>query len=206
MDPDFELLGAWQGGDAEAGNRLFQRHFESVAWFFRNKVADHFEDLIQETFLACVEVRERFHVDASFRAFILGVAHNVLRSYYRRRNRKDDKVDFGLTSVSDLAPSPSMLVARRGEHRLLLEALRRIPLEAQVILELYYWEALTGAELGLVLDVPEGTARTRLRRAKQLLEEAMTELAESPEQLKTTMGDLDAWARGIRDEVAPRSE
>ena len=71
-------------------------------------------------------------------------------------------------------------------------------------MELYYWEALTGAELGLVLDVPEGTARTRLRRAKQLLEEAMTELAESPEQLRTTMGDLEAWARGIRDEVAPK--
>jgi DNA-directed RNA polymerase specialized sigma24 family protein len=39
-----------------------------------------------------------------------------------------------------------------------------------MILELYYWENMTAKDIGDVLEIPEGTARTRIRRAKQLLE------------------------------------
>ena len=56
------------------------------------------------------------------------------------------------------------------------EALRRIPLELQVALELYYWEGMAGPELAAALDLPEGTVRTRLRRGRQLVREQLTEL------------------------------
>ena len=52
---DEELLRAWSDGDRDAGERLFERHFESVVRFFRNKAAGDHEDLIQQTFLGCVE-------------------------------------------------------------------------------------------------------------------------------------------------------
>ena len=136
MDSDFDLLEAWSRGDSEAGNRLFHRHFDSVCWFFQNKVSENLDDLIQETFLACIESRDRFRRESSFRAFILGVANNVLRSYYRSRRRKIGKIDFGITSVHDLGPSPSLVLARYKEERLLLKALRQIPLDFQVMLEL----------------------------------------------------------------------
>ena len=84
---------------------------------------------------------------------------------------------------------------------MLLEALRRIPLDHQVVLELYYWEKLTAAEVGNVVGVPEGTARTRIRRAKQLLEQEMGKLSESKDQLHTTIANLDNWAASLREQL-----
>ncbi|MCA9648863.1 MAG: sigma-70 family RNA polymerase sigma factor [Myxococcales bacterium] len=196
---DLELLEAWRGGDRAAGEELFERHFDAVARFFRNKVDRNIDDLIQRTFLACVESKDRFRGEASFRTFLFAVAHNVLGKHYRSQRRHGDRIDFGVTSVHDLAPSPSVVVAKHHEHRVLLQGLRRIPLEHQIVLELYYWERLSAAEVGKVLDVPEGTARTRIRRAKQLLEEQMTQLVQDKALLESTLVNLDAWAASLRD-------
>ncbi|MCH9680683.1 MAG: sigma-70 family RNA polymerase sigma factor [Deltaproteobacteria bacterium] len=196
---DLELLEAWRGGDRQAGEQLFERHFDAVARFFRNKVNRGIDDLIQRTFLACVEGKDRFRGEASFRTFLFAVAHNVLGKHYRTQRRHGGRIDFGVTSVHDLAPSPSVVVARHHEHRVLLQALRRIPIDHQIVLELYYWEKLTASEVAGVLDIPEGTARTRIRRAKQLLEEQMRKLVEDRNQLESTLVNLDAWAASLRD-------
>lgn len=204
MPTDFELLEAWRAGDRKAGEALFERHFDAIARFFRNKVDHGIDDLIQRTFLACVETKDHFRGESSFRTYLFAVAHNVLGKHFRSKRRHGDRIDFGVTSVHDLAPSPSAIVAQHREQRLLLEALRRIPLDHQVVLELYYWERLTAAEVGEVVGVPEGTARTRIRRAKQLLEEQMRHLASSPrdkQEIDDTLANLESWAASLRAQL-----
>lgn len=195
---DVELLEAWRGGDRQAGQRLFERHYGSVARFFQNKVDAGVDDLIQRTFLACVESKERMRGEASFRTFLFAVARNLLSKHYRGKRGDGEHVDFGVTSVHDLGPSPSVVIAEHQEQRVLLEALRRIPLEHQIILELYYWESLTSVEVAQLLDVPHGTARTRIRRAKQLLEEQLRALQGDQAQLESTIANLDSWAASLR--------
>ena len=199
---DEELLAAWRGGDRRAGEALFERHYAPIARFFRNKVSGDASDLIQRTFLALVESRDRFRGDASFRTFLFAVAHNVLGRHYRQRRRDGDRLDFLAVSAHDLAPSPPSVLARQGEERLLLAALRRIPLDYQIALELYFWERMTAAELAAVVGVPEGTARTRLRRAKQLLARALADLDADPALAQSTISDLERWAAGVRDRLA----
>lgn len=195
---DAELLQAWASGDASAGEELFERHFESIARFFRNKLpADtQHEDLIQQTFLGCVEARARFRGDASFRSFLFAIAHNQLSKFWRSRSR--DRLDLRSVSAYDLDASPSAALARDQEHHQLLLALRRIPLDSQVALELHYWEALTAAEIGEVLEVPLGTAKTRLRRAKQLLEAELRALEGGLLRIDPTGSRLDTWARELK--------
>jgi RNA polymerase sigma factor (sigma-70 family) len=199
---DLELLERWRGGDAAAGEDLFERHFDAVVRFFRNKTDEAAEDLVQQTFLGCMRGQQRFRGDASFRTYLFVVAHNVLKNHYRRRGRAEAEVDFSVSSVFDLAPSPSLIVARRQEHQRLLEGLRRIPLELQVALELHYWEGLSATEIGIVLELPAGTVKTRLRRAKQLVRERMDALAalDSPAP-EATEADLEAWARAVRGDL-----
>ena len=201
MPTDGELLESWRNGDRKAGEELFERHFDAVARFFRNKVDHGIDDLIQRTFLACVESKDKFRGDSSFRTYLFGVAHNVLGKHFRSKKRHGDKIDFGVTSVFDLSPSPSVIVAKHREQQVLLQALRKIPLDHQIVLELYYWEKLSAREVAEVVQVPEGTARTRIRRAKQLLEEEMAKLMGNKDQLETTIANLDSWAASLRDQV-----
>ena len=205
VSTDLELLEAWKTGDRKAGSELFERHFDSICRFFANKVQSDVDDLVQRTFIACVEGKERFRGQSSFRTYLFGVAHNVLRSHLRKRKREGERFDFGITSVFDMGLSPTTLIAQRKEQLLILQALRRVPLDHQIVLELYYWEAMTAKDLGEVLDIPEGTVRGRIRRAKQLLEEALAELAET-DDLKSTVSNLDSWARSLRERVLPNKE
>ncbi len=201
MADDLALLEAWRGGDRRAGGELFERHFDAICRFFANKLDRDVDDLVQRTFTACVEGKERFAGHSSFRTYLFGVAHNVLRSHLRTRKRETDRIDFGMTSVFDLGLSPAALLAEGHEQTLMLQALRRIPVEHQVVLELYYWEDLEAAELAEILGMPEGTVRSRIRRAKQLLEEQLSALGESDALVKSTISDLDSWARSLRAKV-----
>jgi RNA polymerase sigma-70 factor (ECF subfamily) len=56
----------------------------------------------------------------------------------------------------------------------MLSALRRLPLDDQLLLQMHYWDGLTGPALSRALDLPEGTVRSRLRRAKAKLAERLT--------------------------------
>lgn len=201
---DEVLLDAWRAGNRDAGEQLFERHYASLARFFRNKVPDAAQDLIQRTFVALLESQERFRGGSSFRTYVFAIAHNQLRMHYRTSKRALVRADLDLTrlSSSELSPAPSTLVVRREEQRLLLEALRRIPLAYQIALELHYWEECSATEIAKVLDMPLGTAKTRLRRGRELLEECLTAIAESRELLDSTLENLDGWARGVRAQIA----
>lgn len=197
---DLSLLDAWRHGDLGSGEQLFRRYFGQLDRFFRNKTDSGIEDLIQGTFLACVEGRDRFRESSSFRTYLFGIAHNLLCAHYRRSRHT---VDFEQTSVVDLGASPSGPLVRRDEHAALLRALRSIPLEYQVVLELGYWEELSGPEIAEVLGLPANTVRSRLSRARAALRQALERAVTSPELLRSTLSDLDGWARSVRAELGP---
>ena len=201
MRTDRELLVAWRDGDRDAGSELFERHFAELYRFFRNKADDGVDDLIQQTLLACLKGLDRFREDASFRTWIFAIARNELYDHWRARQRRDDVADIGEISVADLGTTPSQALARRREHQLLLTALRGIPLDLQVALELYYWEGLDGPELAEVLGVPEGTARSRLRRGKEALSLRFAALRGG--DATVSVAELDAWAAEVRAGIAP---
>ncbi len=201
MSSDFELLDAWKAGNTTAGDRLFRRHFEAIARFFRNKVRDDLEDLIQQTFLGCLEGRDRFRGQVPFRGYLFGVAHRVLGTYLRRKYRERDRIGLDEVSLNDLDPGPSLMLARRREHQLLLQALRELPIAQQVALELYFWEEMTAAAIAEALEIPLGTAQTRLRRAREGLAQRFARLAAEVGS-ETTSVDFDAWVRAIRRDAA----
>ncbi len=191
-------MGAWRDGDQQAGAELFDRHYPAVARFFRNKLGAESGDLIQATFLACFEGLSRMR-STNFRSYLFAIACNLLRKHYRSKGRS--RVDLGTVSAHDLDPSPSAVMAADQRQRQLLEALRRIPVEMQIILELYYWESMTAAEIAESLEVPVGTAKTRIRRARQLLQEQMQVIDKLGLASHCTVENLDAWAQELREHV-----
>lgn len=193
--PDAELLEAWRAGDLAAGERLFARHYRLLKRYFRNKIgAEHIADLMQETFVASVESRERVIEADRFRAYLLRIAYHVLCRHLRRRARDTPEPDFDAVSVEQLQPGAVTVIARTQEQRLLLAALRALPVNYQVVLELYYWEDLKTDRIAEVLGVPAATVRSRLQRARDALEASMDRLARSRQVLTSTMARLEDWA------------
>ena len=93
-------------------------------------------------------------------------------------------------TVRDDGTSPTGAVARLEDQRLLLAALRLIPLDAQMLLELAYQEGLPAAEIAEVMGVATGTLHTRLHRARESLRERVRELAPDRVALVERASDL----------------
>lgn len=204
-----DLLKAWRDGDRSAGNTLIRGHAAVLQRFFANKVssAEVVEELAQRTFYACAQGVERFRGDSNFRTWLFGVANNVLREYYRAV-RRSGALDFGVVSiedstvdVDDFARGVSSLVAASQELRRLLAALRRIPIDAQVLLELYYWEELSAPELAEIFEIPVGTVRGRLSKAKLLLRAELDAMDRNHERPPTTDAQLEDWAQAVRRQM-----
>lgn len=205
MTPDLELLDAWIDGDREAGETLTRRHFPVVYRFFRSKLEGNIDDLVQATFVGCLEARERFQRTSAFRTYLLGIARNQLLMHLRKQHRRG-KVFAPLdTSIRQIIGederSPSLAVLQHEEQKLLLRALRHIPLDFQIAVELCYWEGMLPAEIAVVLEIPPGTVRSRLSRARAMLKQKIEELASSPQLRQQTIGSFDEWTKSLGDEV-----
>lgn len=196
---DEELLRAWKDGDAESGRALLARHFDALCRFFRNKIDREVEDLIQRTMLVCLQNFERLREAPNFRAYLFAIARNQLFRHLSKARKQDDRIDFSATSIHDLAPTMSRLVAERHEGELLLTALRQIPVDEQMALELFYWEDLTYAEIAEVLDIHPDTVKRRLTRARGRLRETLAALGGPGPG--TDDAAVDTLARGLKDTV-----
>jgi RNA polymerase sigma-70 factor (ECF subfamily) len=198
MPTDAELFEAWRGGDDRAGNDLFERHFEALFRFFRNKLDDGAEDLVQQTFLACVRNTEGYRGDASFRSYLFTIARTKLLDFLRVRRRKQEPLDFEHTTLADLGISPASWAAQREEGKLLIAALRHLPVDLQIAIELFHLEDMPASEVARVLGVPEGTVRSRVRRGLEQLREEIRRIAGAPRDVERTLSIVADLADKLR--------
>jgi RNA polymerase sigma-70 factor (ECF subfamily) len=194
---DEDLLVAWHAGNAKDGQLLWERHSRSVMRFFRNKVPWPVAmDLAQRTLESGLRLRQPVR---SFRCYLLGIARHHLLDYLRaeqRRRRRD--TDLELLIVDHAVPSPEDWVCAKREKRVLLHALRRLPLPIQLVLELRYWEGLSDREIAEVMEVPIGTIKSRIATGRVVLRDVISGLVSSPHQLQSTLDSLDSWASRTR--------
>ena len=199
MHDDAELYRQWKAGDAAAGRRLVERHYDGITRFFRTKAGPSADDLVQRVFMVVADPRGGFRGDSSFRTYLFGVARNVLFEHYRELGRDPrGELDVSVSSVHDLFPGLSTMAAQRADERLLYEALQRIPIDIQMTLELFYWEDLTVAELAHALEIPEGTVKSRLHRGRTLLEQAMAKLPAPADAKASVRVILGEWVERMR--------
>ena len=84
----------------------------------------------------------------------------------------------------------------------MLDALRELPLEQQLLLELHYWEELEGEQLAEVFEIEPATTRSRLFRARHALRQRLEQGGE-PAAGGPVDERLDAWARSLRPAGRP---
>lgn len=194
---DEELLAAWRAGSVKGGEQLWQRHSRSVQRFFHNKVPWAVAtDLAQRTFEAGLRLQQPVR---SFRNYLLGIARHQLFDHLRsEERRKQREIDLDTLVIEDTVALPEEWICAKREKRVLLRALRRLPLPVQLALELRYWERMSDREISEVLAVPIGTVKSRIAASHVELRVAIKRLLLSPERLQSTLDTLDRWAGRTR--------
>ncbi|MBV1859951.1 MAG: sigma-70 family RNA polymerase sigma factor [Nannocystaceae bacterium] len=192
---DLELLDAWSAGSQSSGDALARRHYARIHRFFEMKAPHMADDLTQRTFLGCVEHRARWRRESSFRAYLFGIARKQLLRYLESPRRLDAMRNFD--EVSGGIASPSSIVARRDEQRMLLLALDALPVDLQIAVQLFYWEALNTTEIGEVLGISVSAVTTRLSRARRRIREHVVEMNRPSATRDLLVADIDTWTRSL---------
>jgi RNA polymerase sigma-70 factor (ECF subfamily) len=172
-----QLIAQVLAGDPAAERELYDRHVDRVyrlAYRLAGGDADLAQDFTQESFLRAFDRLADFRGQAALSTWLhsitVSVALNGMRKVKRWREREVD-LDTAIT----VAP-----VKREAEPDLkqrLKTAIRRLPEKYRVVFVMYDVEGYTHEEIGRVLDMPSGTSKARLSRARAKLREALAEFA-----------------------------
>jgi RNA polymerase sigma factor (sigma-70 family) len=154
-------------GDERAFRQLYRRHTPSLYGFVLRVLGGReteAEDVVQETWIRAVEGLAGFRWDASLRTWLCGIALNLCRGIFRRRDRdwiRAPDMDAVTDAVED-AP------ARSPEAVIDLErALARLPDGYRTVLVLHDLEGYRHDEIATALGTSTGTSKSQLHRARR---------------------------------------
>ena len=137
------------------------------------------DDLYQDTFLKLLEVQNRVDIRENPKGYLLSVAVNLWRNRQRRfaRRQRIAGPQYSLedltAEIADDAQTVEEQMISREETRLVREAVAELPEKYRLPVLLFYMEELRLSEIADVLDIPEGTVKSRLHKAKKLLEQKL---------------------------------
>ena len=154
---------AFKSGDGPAFRELFDRYKNPIYGFVRRRVSDaaRAEDITQDIFLALVQRRNGYEVRSSFRTYLYRIAMNRVAS----EHRKD-------SPAQPAGPEPAASGNPAVVHQV-REALSQLDPEQREVVMLREYQGLSYQEIAQVLNVPVGTVRSRLFRAKLALKEML---------------------------------
>ncbi|MEM9454405.1 MAG: sigma-70 family RNA polymerase sigma factor [Myxococcota bacterium] len=201
---DEDLLDRWIDGDAGAGKFLIRRHYRRILLFFYDKVGPEVsKDLTQATFETLCTNKISFRGDATMRTFLFGIARWKLVHHFRTVRAYGDRFEpmEQSASVAEVSQSIHSLFMDRQREALVVRALRSLPLDDQIVLELKEYEGMTARQIAAVYEVGRDTMSSRINRARKRLATVVAELAESAELVDSTLTGLDTCMREIRARI-----
>jgi RNA polymerase sigma-70 factor (ECF subfamily) len=160
---DQELMLAYRAGDRTAFDELFDRYRDPIWRFFRRRFADETraEELAQDTFLAVIQGARRYEPRATFRSYLFGVAFNVMLAARRKAGRAFGPVPDDFEPAGPTADPVAVIWVKR--------ALADLDPGEREVLMLREYDALSYDEIAALTEVPVGTVRSRLFRAREAM-------------------------------------
>lgn len=174
-------------------NRVFEEEFlpqiDSLYTFAYHLTYNEEDanDLVQETYLKAYRFIDKYHEGTNAKAWLFKILKNVFINQYRRRSKQPTKVDYEeivtyqdeedtqYSSYQDLREE--MFQQMMGDE--VTNAINALPVDFRVVILLSDIEGFTYEEISKIIDIPIGTVRSRLHRARNMLKEKLKEYASS---------------------------
>jgi RNA polymerase sigma factor (sigma-70 family) len=129
------------------------------------------EDLTQQIFLAVWQALPTFRADSSLRTFIARIAQNRSISFVAKQVRQGPVAEIPEQLAANM-PTPEESAIEASEHRMLLEATRRLPVPQKEVIILVL-EGFSYAEIAEMLNIAPNALALRLSRAKSALKKML---------------------------------
>jgi RNA polymerase sigma-70 factor, ECF subfamily len=165
-DEERDLVSVARKGDERGFAGLVRLHQRRAYIVARSIVMTHedAEDAVQEGFLRAYQALDRFDPTQTFSAWLNRIVANAALDLARRKKVRNAE------ELSDAIPAPFRDPAEGGELKERLEAaLAQLQPRARSVIVLHDVEGFTHAEIGEMLGIPGGTARSDLHHARQKL-------------------------------------
>ena len=175
---DEELIARFQEGDEQAYTELVNRYRDKLMTFVYRFVNDmeQAEDIIQDTMLKLYTHKHYYRNIAKFSTWIYTIAGNLAKTELRKRkNRKVTNIsqmgpedrDYELPSV---APETDEVVQSEYIEKKIQAAIQNLPLHFRTVTILRDIQELSYEEISKIVEVPLGTVKSRINRARLQLQ------------------------------------
>lgn len=172
---DQELMQSVARNDREAFRILVERHQQKMLNFFvRMGVYTDQEDLVQQTFIRLYRNRAGYRPRAKFTTYLYTIARSVRIDRIRKEQRRG-RMQAAYTEAQALAAQGGYASDRKGAVR---EAVQALPEKLRICLVLSVYQGLKYIEIAEVLEIPEGTVKSRMHQAMKHLKKGLRETNE----------------------------
>ncbi len=184
MDIEFELVRKILAGDHHRFEEIVKRYERLVAHIVFRMVSDDVdrEELCQEVFIKVFQNLEGFNFNAKLSTWIAKIAHNNCINHLRKRklNLLDDmknpdepeEIQFS-ESLHTKASVPDIESEAADRADIIRKEIEKLPEKYKIILTLYHIDEMSYKDIGNVIDLPEGTVKSYLFRARKMLKESL---------------------------------
>lgn len=168
-DPDRCLVNCMAQRDTHAVEALYARHWRVLLAYLIQQVSDYqlAEELLQDVMLAAWNGAATFRGECKVLTWLMAIARKRAITARQRQAQATIPLDEDTSFMSNQT--------LQGPHDEVLTALNQLPhAERETVILIFYYN-LSGSDVAIVMQVPEGTVRSRLRRAKTRLHKLLCE-------------------------------
>lgn len=184
INQDLKLVELAKANDQASFAKLLNKYHKSVYYMLLKMVknADDAEDLTQEAFAKAFSSLDKFNSQYAFSTWLFRIATNNCIDYIRKKrvstvsidnpykNSDGDTMKFDIQDTG-LTPTERMLKKERKEY--LRIAVEQLPVKYRQLVELRYFQEYSYDEVAKELELPLGTVKAQLFRARELLSNAL---------------------------------
>lgn len=156
--------------DRKAQEYLYRQHADemfTVSMMYARDY-DHASEILQKGFIKVFKSLSTFKFNGSLTGWIRRIVVNTALEDYRKEKRTRSKEEELMTRMETVSKASTRL-----EVNDIIRAVNRLPEKAAMVMKLFAIEGYSHREISVIMDITEGTSKSQLNRARQMLRETL---------------------------------